>query len=84
MFNMLNYTMSNKLDKKRKEAEKVEYRVKEIRESAGITQEDLAMKSGVSRTIISGLESGTIKETSTRTLRKIADALGKSVSELFF
>ena len=59
----------------------MEYRVKEIRESAGITQEDLAMKS---RTIISGLESGTIKETSTRTLRKIADALGKSVSELFF
>ena len=49
-----------------------------------LTQEDLAMKSGVSRTIISGLESGTIKETSTRTLRKIADALGKSVSELFF
>lgn len=62
----------------------MEYRVKEIRESAGITQEDLAMKSGVSRTIISGLESGTIKETSTRTLRKIAGALGKSVSELFF
>lgn len=62
----------------------MEYRVKEIRESAGITQEDLAIKSGVSRTIISGLESGTIKETSTRTLRKIADALGKSVSEFFF
>ena len=62
----------------------MEYRVKEIRETAGITQEDLAIKSGVSRTIISGRESGTIKETSTRTLRRIADALGKSVSELFF
>ena len=62
----------------------MEYRVKEIRETAGITQEDLAIKSGVSRTIISGLESGTIKETSTRTLRRIADGLGKSVSELFF
>ena len=61
----------------------MEYRVKEIRESAGITQEDLAMKSGVSRTIISGLESGTIKETSTRTLRKIADALGKSKRVIF-
>ena len=61
----------------------MEYRVKEIRESAGITQEDLAMKSGVSRTIISGLESGTIKETSTRTLRKIADALGVETYLLF-
>lgn len=76
-------TMSNKLDKK-KGGRKVEYKVKEIREKAGITQEDLAIKSGVSRTIISGLESGTIKETSTRTLRKIADALDRSVSELFF
>lgn len=75
--------MSNKLDKK-KGGRKVEYKVKEIREKAGITQEDLAIKSGVSRTIISGLESGTIKETSTRTLRKIADALDRSVSELFF
>jgi len=75
--------MSNKLDKK-KGGRKVKYRVKEIREKAGITQEDLATKSGVSRTIISGLESGTIKETSTRTLRRIADALGRSVSELFF
>ena len=36
----------------------MEYKVKEIREKAGITQEDLAIKSGVSRTIISGLESG--------------------------
>lgn len=62
----------------------MEYKVKEIREKAGITQEDLAIKSGVSRTIISGLESGTIKETSTRTLRKIADTLDRSVSELFF
>lgn len=62
----------------------MEYRVKEIRENAGITQEDLAIKAGVSRTIISGLESGAVKETSTRTLRRIADALGKSVSELFF
>ena len=49
---------------------KVEYKVKEIREKKGLTQEDLATKSGVSRTIISGLESGTIKETSTRTLKK--------------
>lgn len=62
----------------------MEYRVKEIREELGLSQENLAKKSGVSRTIISGLESGTIKETSTKTLSKIADALNKKVSDIFF
>ena len=32
------------------------YKIKDIRESLGMTQEELAEKSGVSRTIISGLE----------------------------
>lgn len=61
----------------------MEYRVKEIREQLGISQEVLAEKSGVSRTIISGLESGTIKETTTKTLTKIACALNKKVSDIF-
>ena len=60
------------------------YKVKEIREEIGISQETLAEKSGVSRTIISGLESGKIKETSTKTLSKIARALDRNVSEIFF
>lgn len=62
----------------------MKYRVKEIREQAGMSQEVLANKSGVSRTIISGLESGAIKETSTKTLSRIADALNKKVSDIFF
>lgn len=62
----------------------MEYKVKEIREELGLSQENLAKKSGVSRTIISGLESGAIKETSTKTLSKIADALNKKVSDIFF
>lgn len=49
----------------------------------GITQEDLAKKAGISRTIISGLESGSITVTTTATLIKIADALGKTVSDIF-
>lgn len=61
----------------------MEYKVKEIREEIGLSQEALAKKSGVSRTIISGLESGTIKETSTKTLFKIASALNKNVSDIF-
>lgn len=62
----------------------MEYKVKEIREDMGLSQEGLSKKAGVSRTIISGLESGTIKETSTKTLSKIAHALDKKVSDIFF
>lgn len=60
------------------------YRIKALREEKKMSQEDLAKKAGVSRTIISGLESGSIKETSTKTLRKIAQALEKNVSDIFF
>ena len=59
------------------------YKVKEIREELKLSQEALSQKSGVSRTIISGLESGKIKETSTITLTKIANALGKKVGDIF-
>lgn len=61
----------------------MEFRVKECREKAGMSQEELAEKSGVSRTIISGLESGSITTTTTKTLLKIAEALGLKVSDIF-
>ena len=41
------------------------YRIKEIREELGLTQEQLSKKANVSRTIISGLETGSIKVTTT-------------------
>lgn len=63
---------------------KLKFRIKEQREKARMTQEELARKSNVSRTIISGLESGAITVTTTETLSKIANALGKSVSDIFF
>lgn len=62
----------------------MKYRVKEIREEMGISQEKLSKDSGVSRTIISGLESGKIKETTTTTLSKIAYALNRNVGDIFF
>lgn len=62
----------------------MKFRIKEQREKAGMTQVQLAKESNVSRTIISGLESGTITVTTTETLSKIANALGKSVSDIFF
>ena len=62
----------------------MEYRIKECREANGFTQEELSEKSGVSRAIISGLETGSITVTTTKTLQRIAGALGVSVSALFF
>lgn len=60
------------------------YKIKDCRKKINITQEELAKRSGVSRTIISGLESGSITVTKTDTLTKIANALGKKVSDIFF
>ena len=58
--------------------------IKNIREQKGFTQEELALKSGVSRTTIVGLESGIVKHTTTKTLLKIAKALGVTVNSIFF
>lgn len=49
-----------------------------------MTQEELSEKADVSRTIISGLESGAIRVTTTETLLKIARALNKKVADIFF
>lgn len=60
------------------------YKIKEARERKGLSQSKLSDLSGVSRTIISGLESGRITVTTTDTLKKIASALEMKVSEIFF
>ena len=60
------------------------FKIKDVRESLGISQEQLSKESGVSRTIISGLETGEIEVTTTKTLINIATALGKKVSDIFF
>ena len=62
----------------------VNYKIKELREKMKISQEELAAKSGVSRALISGLETRTIQETSTATLKKLAIFFNVKVSELFF
>ena len=59
------------------------YNIKMFRQEQNMSQEELAKKSGVSRTIISGLENGSISVTTTKTISAIADALGKKVSEIF-
>lgn len=59
------------------------YRIKEVRESMGMTQEELAKKSGVSRGTIAALEKDSGAATSTKTLLKLAHALGTTVSQIF-
>ena len=63
---------------------RLQYRIKEYREKLKMSQAELSEKAKVSRTIISGLESGSITVTTTDTLLKIAKALGKNVSDIFF
>lgn len=59
------------------------FKVKEYRMEIGMSQEELSEKSGVSRAIISGLESGRIKDTRLSTLNKLASSMGKKISDLF-
>jgi predicted transcriptional regulator len=54
-----------------------------LRREAGLTQDALATKSGVSRPVIVRIEGGDIDGTTVRTLKRIADALNVTVRELF-
>ena len=72
--------MCNKLNKRT--VIRLQYRIKEYREKLKMSQAELSEKAKVSRTIISGLESGSITVTTTETLLKIAKALGKNVSDI--
>ena len=60
------------------------FKIGECRKEKGMSQQELSDRSGVSRSIISGLESGRITVTSTGTLLKIANALGVDVSDIFY
>ena len=59
-------------------------KVKYYRELKNLSQEELAERSNVSRTTISGFENETIDVTTNTTMDKIAEALGVSTIELFY
>ena len=59
------------------------YKIKEYRAKKNISQKELAKISGVSRSIIVGLETGTYTTTTTDTLLKIAKALDVKVQDIF-
>ena len=57
-------------------------KLKQLRAERGMTQEELAEKSGVSRVTISMLEAGKQRVTKSTTLVSLADALNVSVGDL--
>jgi len=58
------------------------YKIREYREKAHLTQDELSKRSNVSRATISALENGRASITTTGTLSKLAEALGCKVSNL--
>ena len=58
--------------------------LKKIREEKNMTQEQLAEKSRVSRTIISELENGKTDVITNITLERLATALDKKITDIFF
>lgn len=60
------------------------FMLKERRKAAGMTQEELAKKSGISRGTIAAIESENVETaTTTDTLLKLAEALGCTVADIF-
>lgn len=60
------------------------FKIRELREARGLTQEELAAKSGISRATLWALESDDTKVTTTKTLMCIADALNVPPESLFY
>jgi len=60
------------------------FMVKELRESKGMTQEELEIKSGVSRQTISAIENNKCGDVKAGTLVAIARALGTTIDAIFF
>lgn len=58
-------------------------RLKSIREEKGISQEELARRTGLSRTTISKIENNEEVNVTTRTIASIAEVFGVSPSEIF-
>ena len=58
------------------------WRVRQLREARGWTQETLAGRAGLDRSYVAGIEAG-LRNPSTKALAKLARALGVSLATLF-
>jgi putative transcriptional regulator len=61
----------------------IKNRLKELREISGMSQEELAKKSGISRATLSKIENNEEVNVNTRTIAKIADVFNVKPSEIF-
>lgn len=57
--------------------------LKTARKRMLLTQVELSEKSGVTQSMISKLETGTFADVKLSTMRKLSNALGKPISEVF-
>lgn len=58
-------------------------KIQHYRERSGLTLRELADRSGVSRTVLSRLETGERDDLKVSSFRKIAQALGRSLDDFF-
>lgn len=56
----------------------------EVRKDKGLTQEELAEKSGISRVTIANIERGAVTNLKIGTMLSLANALDSTVEEIFF
>lgn len=59
-------------------------KLRQARDEANMSQEELAKKSGISRTTISGIENNEDIVVKTSTIIAIANALNKRAQDIFF
>ena len=59
-------------------------KIKEFRQAQGLSQEELSIKSGVSRPTISMIETNTLDNIESKTMLKLAKALKCDIGDIFF
>ena len=59
-------------------------KIKEFRQAQGLSQEELSIKSGVSRPTISMIETNTLDNIESKTMLKLAKALNCDICDIFF
>lgn len=59
-------------------------KIKEFRQAQGLSQEELSVKSGVSRPTISMIETNTLDNIESKTMLKLAKALNCDIGDIFF
>ena len=60
------------------------HKIKEFRPAQGFSQEELSIKSGVSRPTISMIETNTLDNIESKTMLKLAKALNCDIGDIFF